>query len=115
MPTKPLVKIYDTTLRDGEQAENISFSLEDKVAIARMLDGLGVHYIEGGQASSNPKVMRFYQEMRKFGPKLWRRLARHRCYHYRTAGARAAGGADCYVSVRGSHDQHTRPHTCDGY
>ncbi len=62
---KQLVKIYDTTLRDGEQAENISFSLDDKLQIARLLDGLGVHYIEGGQAESNPKVMNFYKEMRK--------------------------------------------------
>ncbi len=65
MAKKVQVKIYDTTLRDGEQAENISFSLEDKLQIARMLDKLGVHYIEGGQAQSNPKVMEFYKEMRK--------------------------------------------------
>ena len=39
------VKIYDTTLRDGMQAEGISFSLADKLAIARRLDAFGVHYI----------------------------------------------------------------------
>jgi 2-isopropylmalate synthase len=63
--TKSLVQIYDTTLRDGEQAESISYTLQDKILIAQMLDGLGVHYIEGGQAESNPKVMDFYREMRK--------------------------------------------------
>ena len=48
-------KIYDTTLRDGSQSEDIAFSLEDKVRIAQKLDELGVHYIEGGWPGSNPK------------------------------------------------------------
>jgi 2-isopropylmalate synthase len=64
MPVKP-VWIYDTTLRDGEQAEEVSFSLEDKIQVARLLDSLGVHYIEGGQAESNPKVIQFFKEMAK--------------------------------------------------
>ncbi|MBN1865880.1 citramalate synthase [Candidatus Sumerlaeota bacterium] len=59
------VKIYDTTLRDGEQAENISFSVEDKLQIARLLDEFGVHYIEGGWPGSNPKAVRFFQAIRK--------------------------------------------------
>lgn len=42
------VKLFDTTLRDGNQARGLSFSLEDKLAIARLLDGFGIHYIEGG-------------------------------------------------------------------
>jgi 2-isopropylmalate synthase len=56
------IVIYDTTLRDGMQAEGISFSLEDKLAIARCLGELGVHYIEGGYAASNPKEMKFFQQ-----------------------------------------------------
>lgn len=58
-----LVKIYDTTLRDGTQGEGINFSMEDKVRIALRLDALGVHYIEGGWPGSNPKDVRFFQRM----------------------------------------------------
>jgi 2-isopropylmalate synthase len=59
-----LIKIYDTTLRDGSQAEDIAFSLEDKVRIAQKLDELGVHYIEGGWPGSNPKDLQFFQEIK---------------------------------------------------
>ncbi len=55
------IKIYDTTLRDGMQAEGISFSLEDKLLIAKRLDSLGIDYIEGGYASSNAKEMQFFK------------------------------------------------------
>ncbi|MHC4105035.1 MAG: citramalate synthase [Planctomycetota bacterium] len=59
------IKVYDTTLRDGMQAEGISFSLEDKLAIVKCLDGLGLEYIEGGYAASNPKEMQFLTEAAK--------------------------------------------------
>jgi 2-isopropylmalate synthase len=58
------VKIYDTTLRDGSQAEDIAFSVEDKVRIAQKLDELGIHYIEGGWPGSNPKDLQFFQEIK---------------------------------------------------
>jgi 2-isopropylmalate synthase len=58
------VKIYDTTLRDGSQAEDIAFSVEDKVRIAKKLDELGIHYIEGGWPGSNPKDLQFFQEIK---------------------------------------------------
>ncbi len=61
------IKIYDTTLRDGMQAEGVSFSLEDKLAVAKRLDVLGLDYIEGGYAASNPKEMRFFEEVAKLG------------------------------------------------
>ncbi len=61
------IAIYDTTLRDGMQAEGVSFSLADKLAIAKCLDGLGIDYIEGGYAASNPKEMRFFHEVAKLG------------------------------------------------
>lgn len=56
-----LIKIYDTTLRDGSQTEGISFSVEDKIRIAGKLDELGVHYIEGGWPFSNPKDLEFFK------------------------------------------------------
>ena len=59
------IKIYDTTLRDGTQAEEIAFSVEDKVLIARKLDELGIHYIEGGWPGSNPKDVQFFKEIKK--------------------------------------------------
>ncbi len=58
-----LVKIYDTTLRDGTQGEGVAFSMEDKVRLAQRLDALGVHYIEGGWPGSNPKDMRFFRRI----------------------------------------------------
>jgi 2-isopropylmalate synthase len=63
------IKLYDTTLRDGMQAEGVSFSLEDKFSIARCLDQLGLDYIEGGFAASNPKEMMFFREVAKLALK----------------------------------------------
>ena len=54
------LKIYDTTLRDGSQAEGISFTVEDKIRIAQKLDELGVHYVEGGWPGSNPRDIDFF-------------------------------------------------------
>ena len=60
------IQIYDSTLRDGAQAEGIAYSLEDKLLIARRLDELGVHYIEGGWPNpTNPKDLAFFQEVVK--------------------------------------------------
>ena len=59
--TQPAVEIYDSTLRDGAQAEGIAYSLEDKLLIARRLDALGVHYIEGGWPNpTSPKDLAFF-------------------------------------------------------
>ena len=63
------IDIYDTTLRDGMQAEGVSFSLEDKLAIAQCLDKLGLDYIEGGFAASNPKEIKFFNEVANLGLK----------------------------------------------
>ena len=57
------VELYDTTLRDGTQQEGISLSVEDKLAIARRLDMLGVDYIEGGYAGANPKDDEFFSRI----------------------------------------------------
>ena len=64
------IEVYDSTLRDGAQAEGISYSLEDKLLIARRLDALGVDYIEGGWPNpTNPKDLAFFQEVKKLGLK----------------------------------------------
>jgi len=60
-----LIKLYDTTLRDGTQAEDISFLVVDKIRIAQKLDELGIHYIEGGWPGSNPKDIAFFKEIKK--------------------------------------------------
>ena len=58
------VTLYDTTLRDGTQGENITLSLADKLRIARMLDVYGMPYIEGGWPGSNPKDIDFFAAAR---------------------------------------------------
>jgi 2-isopropylmalate synthase len=58
------VYLYDTTLRDGEQGEFISYSLEDKVRITHRLDEFGMDYIEGGWPGSNPKALHFFEKMK---------------------------------------------------
>ena len=54
------VSLYDTTLRDGAQREGVSFSVADKLIIARKLDELGLDYIEGGWPGANPKDSEFF-------------------------------------------------------
>ena len=54
------ILLYDTTLRDGTQGENINFSAHEKIKIAEWLDDLGIHYIEGGWPGSNPRDMQFF-------------------------------------------------------
>ena len=58
------IDIYDTTLRDGSQAENVAFSLEDKIRITRELDELGIDYIEGGWPGSNPKDVEYFDRLK---------------------------------------------------
>jgi 2-isopropylmalate synthase len=68
-PRSEQIYVYDTTLRDGCQAEGISLSLEEKLLIAAKLDELGVHYIEGGFPLSNPKDAEFFQHLPALGLK----------------------------------------------
>ncbi|MDF7825238.1 citramalate synthase [Pontiellaceae bacterium B12227] len=65
MSTENKVFIYDTTLRDGAQAEGVTFSPVAKIHVAKMLDSFGVDYIEGGFAASNPKDMAFFKDIKK--------------------------------------------------
>lgn len=57
------VTVFDSTLRDGAQAEGISFSVEDKIKIVKALDKLGVTYIEAGNPGSNPKDLEFFKKI----------------------------------------------------
>lgn len=57
--------LFDSTLRDGAQSVGISFSVQDKLKIARLLDGLMVDYIEAGNPGSNPKDMEFFERLRQ--------------------------------------------------
>ena len=66
-PKAKRVLLYDTTLRDGTQAEGISLSAHDKILIAQRLDKLGMDYIEGGWPGSNPKDMAFFRDIKKAG------------------------------------------------
>jgi 2-isopropylmalate synthase len=63
-PDKPVV-LYDTTLRDGTQGENITLSLADKIRVARMLDEYGMPFVEGGWPGSNPKDIEFFAAAKK--------------------------------------------------
>jgi 2-isopropylmalate synthase len=79
------IHTFDTTLRDGTQGENVSFSVDDKLLVARKLDELGIDYIEGGWPGSNPKDKEFFARARMLSLSHARltafgatRLARHR-------------------------------------
>ena len=80
------VEIFDSTLRDGSQGEGISFSIEDKLRIVKLLDDLGVSYIEAGNPGSNVKDLTFFERLKSV------RLANARVVAFgstRRAGIRA--------------------------
>jgi 2-isopropylmalate synthase len=62
--TRERLYLFDTTLRDGQQTPGIDFSVEDKIAIARMLDEFGLDYVEGGYPGANPTDTAFFAEKR---------------------------------------------------
>src|SRR6266704_877953 len=79
------------TLRDGTQREGLSLSVEDKLKIARRLDDLGIHYLEGGWPGSNPKDAEFFRRIPQAG------LRRSKVAAFgmtRRAGARAEDDAN---------------------
>ncbi len=69
------IEIYDTTLRDGTQAENFNLSVEDKVRITLRLDEFGVDFIEGGWPGANPASSEFFDEIRRYHLKHSRLMA----------------------------------------
>ena len=64
MPKERLY-LFDTTLRDGAQTNGVDFTLHDKMAIAGMLDDLGIDYVEGGYPGANPADTKLFSEDRK--------------------------------------------------
>src|SRR3954454_16498601 len=82
------VQLFDTTLRDGTQSEGLSLSVEDKLKIARLLDGFGIHFIEGGYPGSNPKDVEFFQRAKSLSLKHAKLTAFGMT---RKAGGKAAG------------------------
>ncbi len=62
--TRERIYLFDTTLRDGQQTPGIDFSVEDKIAIARMLDEFGIDYVEGGYPGANPTDTAFFERKR---------------------------------------------------
>src|SRR3989442_3132886 len=58
------MQVYDTTLRDGAQREGITYSVVDKLAVARLLDQFGVAFIEGGWPGAMPKDTEFFRRAR---------------------------------------------------
>ena len=59
------IEIYDTTLRDGAQSEGINFSVSDKIKIIKLLDNLGIDYIEAGWPGANPVDEEVFKEIKK--------------------------------------------------
>jgi 2-isopropylmalate synthase len=62
--TRERLYLFDTTLRDGAQTTGVDFSLEDKMAVAKLLDRLGIDYVEGGYPGANPLDTAFFEEKR---------------------------------------------------
>ena len=89
-----MIQISDTTLRDGAQAEGISFSLDDKLQMARELDDLGVSWIEAGNPAANPLDASFFEAMRSRPPLRHARLS--------------AFGSTCRPYVKADQDEALR-------
>ncbi len=61
------IQVYDTTLRDGTQGEDVNFSAEEKLRVAKRLDEVGIHFIEGGWPGANPRDDRFFELAASYG------------------------------------------------
>ncbi|MBI3252036.1 MAG: citramalate synthase [Candidatus Omnitrophica bacterium] len=87
------IQIYDTTLRDGSQGEGISFSVQDKILIAKKIDEIGFDFIEGGWPGANPKDVAFFEEAKKL--------------KFRRAEL-VAFGSTCKARAKASEDENLR-------
>src|ERR1700729_4596998 len=102
--------LFDTTLRDGAQTNGVDFTLRDKQLIAKMLDDLGIDYVEGGYPGANPTDTEFFAEKPKldharftaFG--MTRRAGRSVSNDPAVAGLlEAKGDAICFVAKSAVH------------
>ena len=84
------IEIYDTTLRDGSQSEGISYSVDDKIAIAKKLDEFGIPFIEGGWPYSNPKDKELFAHFKK---------------HKLKKSSLVPFGSTCYVNAKANKDK----------
>ncbi|MDR0828434.1 MAG: citramalate synthase, partial [Desulfovibrio sp.] len=107
--------IYDTTLRDGNQAEDINFSLEDKIKIALKLDELGIAYIEGGWPGASPVDTAFFKEISAYTFKCARIAAFGSTHHPAgnaendsTLGSLISSNASCLCIFGKSAEGHLR-------
>ena len=114
-PRRP-IELYDTTLRDGSQQEGISLSVEDKLAITKILDDLGVDVVEGGYAGANPKDDEYFRRVQSeldlqhatiaaFGNT---RHANIECKDDATMSALLASGAEILTLVGKASSRHVR-------
>ena len=85
--------LYDTTLRDGQQAQGVDFSAEDKARIARALDALGIDYVEGGWPGANPTDSAF------FAAAPTRARARHTAFAITPPAGRSAANDETLAGV----------------
>jgi len=109
------VDFYDTTLRDGAQSEDISFTLTDKLRITEKLDDFGIHYIEGGWPGSNPKDLQYFRRVKELPLKNARIVAFSSTVKPNskpgmdpTMKALLEAGTDCTAIVGKSWDLHVR-------
>ena len=109
------IQIYDTTLRDGAQAEDIAFSVEDKLRITRHLDDFGAHYVEGGWPGANPKDSEYFERVRRLHLQHARvvafgstRRARRAAAEDETLRALVAAGTPAVTIFGKSWDLHVR-------
>ena len=68
---KERLYLFDTTLRDGAQTNGVDFTLADKLAIAKLLDELGLDYVEGGYPGANLTDSELFADARKFKTATW--------------------------------------------
>lgn len=109
------IELYDTTLRDGAQGEGIAFTPEDQLVVTQLLDGLGIHYIEGGQPAANPKAVNYFKRVKRLKLKRAKPVAFGGTCHPRLSpqkdGALKAlldAGTDVVAIVGKSWDFHAR-------